>query len=249
VAAAFLIAKSPELFAFWVLVGAILLVAWVVKFIWKWIIGIFFPTMKARSYFVFIVMVLVLAGAVYQFALVPKLISWHVSENEAKYDYPVDEFLPKARTVTLRAFTVDAPITKVYPWIKQVATGGVLNFDVNFLDLIRNKPAQLVLQDLPTFSIGDRFLIGNVVQSKDNQSLTLELNRDRFPWSKFDKIYVGYYLHKDGSNKTRIIIKIKADYNGFLAWFSSKYLLELGDFWVSRYHIHTVKSIIEGAAV
>ena len=249
VAAAFLIAKSPELFAFWVLIGAILLVAWVVKFVWKWIIGIFLPTIMARSYFLFVLVVVILALAAYQFILVPKFNHWDVSEAEINKDYPVDKFMPEARTVAFRAFTVEAPIDDVYPWIKQLATGGVLNMNVNMLDFIRNKPARLVLKDLPAFDIGDRFLIGEIVQSKNNQSLTLELNRNRFPWSKFKKIYVGYYLHKDGGEKTRVIVKIKADYDGILAWFSSKYLLELGDFWVSRYHFYSIKNVLESSVV
>ena len=49
VAGAFLIADSPELFAVWVLFGAILIAAWIIKFVWKWIVGIFFPTVTARA--------------------------------------------------------------------------------------------------------------------------------------------------------------------------------------------------------
>jgi hypothetical protein len=249
VAAALLIAKNPELFAFWVLIGGILVVAWVIKFVWKWIFGIFFPTLMARSYFIFVLVVLILALAAYQLILVPRFNHWGVSEDEVKNDYPVDKFLPEARTVAFRAFTIEASVDKVYPWIKQLATEGILNLNINIFDFIRNKPARLVIKDLPTFNIGDRFLIGEIVQSKNNQSLTLQLNRNRFPWSKFKNIYVGYYLHRDDRSKTRVIIKIKADYDSFIAWFSSKYLIELGDFWVSRYYFNTIISNLEGSVV
>jgi len=248
VAGAFLLAKNPELFAFWVLFGVILLIAWVVKFIWKWIVGIFFPTVMARSYFFFVLTLLIAVLAIYQLILVPGFTNWGASDEEVTNKYPVDEFLPKARTVTLKAFTVNAPVEKIYPWIKQLATEGTLNLNVSILDFVQNKPARLILKDLPSINIGDRFLIGEIVQSEENYSLTIELNRHRFPWSKFRKIYAGYYLSSD-NNSTRVVIKIKADYDGLIAWFSSKYLIELGDFWVSRYHINTIKIIIEGSKV
>jgi len=247
VAGAFLLANSPELFAFWVLFGFVLVVAWIVKFIWKWIIGIFFPTVMARSYFFFVLSLIIIALTVYQLVVVPRIASWGVSDNEAETSYPIDEFLPNARTVTIKAFTIDAPVEKVYPWIKQLAAEGVLNFNVSILDIIQNKPAKIFLKDLPSINIGDRFLIGEIVQSEENRGMTIELNRQRFPWSKFNRIYAGYYLFREDSNNTRVVIKIKADYAGFLAWFSSKYLIELGDFWVSRYHLNTIKLIVENS--
>lgn len=245
VAGAFLIAKSPELFAFWALIGALSVIAYIIKFFWKWIIGIFFPTVSRRAYFFLVVIVIALGLAFYQVAIVPGFNSWGVKKDEVNDKYAVDKFLPQAKMVAYRAITIDAPTAKVYPWIKQLATEGVLNFDVNILDLIKNQPAKFVLKDIPTVQIGDRYLIGDVVQSQENKSLTIELNRQRFPWSKFKHIYAGYYISSEGSHKTRVVMKIKADYDGFLAWFSAKYLIELGDYWVSRYQLDSVKILIE----
>jgi len=249
VGAAFLIAKSPELFAFWALIGAISIAAWVVKFVWKWIVGIFLPTVTARGYFFFIVIILGLGLGFYQVVIVPLFNSWGATTEELKDEYPIDQFLPESKTVAFRAITINAPIEEVYPWIRQLATEGVLSFDINILDFIKNQPAKFVLQDIPTVNIGDRYLIGEIVQSKENNSLTIELNRQRFPWSKFNKIYAGYYLHSEGHDKTRIVMKIKADYDGFLAWFSAKYLIELGDFWVSSYQLTSIKTIAEKEAI
>jgi hypothetical protein len=248
VAAAFLIAKSPELFAFWVLVGAVLILAWIVKFIWKWIVGIFLPTVSARGYFIFIVIVLCLGLGFYQIAVVPVFNSWGATTDELKEEYPIDEFIKNGNTVAYRAITVDAPVDEVYPLVNKLATSGVLNFDVNLLDLLKNNPARMFLQDVPTVSIGDRYLIGEVVQVQPNKGITLELNRQRFPWNKFNKIYAGYYLQPVNKNQTRIVMKIKADYSGFLAWFSAKYLIELGDYWVSSYQLTSIKHIAENKA-
>ena len=241
VAAAFLIAKNPELLAFWVLLGAILVLAWVIKFVWKWIIGIFFPTVMARSYFLFVLIVLAIGLGIYQLTIVPEFNSWGATEKEMKDKYPIDDFLPNARTVAYRAITVAAPPADVYPWIKQLATEGVMTFNVNLIDLVRNKPAKFMLKDIPRVSVGDHYFIGEIVQSRENQGLTLQLNRNRFPWSKFENIYVGYYLRPEGKNETRVVMKIKADYSGFIAWFSAKYLIELGDFWVSRYQLTMIE--------
>ena len=254
VAAAFLVARSPELLVFWVLIGAILIFAWLVKFFWKWIVGIFFPTVMLRSYVLFILAVIVLSALVYQITIVPKLNQWGVTENELEEQYPVDKFLTSSKTVAYRAITVDAPVSQVYPLIEQLATKGLLNFNINIINFLKNKPTMSILKDtkyfnsLPNIDVGDRFLVGEIVQAKKNNSLTLELDRQRFPWNKFDKIYAGYYLHKQGKNQTRVVMKIKADYEGFFAWFSAKYLIELGDYWVSRYQLNTVKMLAEGSA-
>ena len=249
VAAVFLIAKSPELFAFWALFGFILIVAFVIKFIWKWIVGIFFPTVSARSYFFFILTIMIIGLAAYQYMLVPQYSREGANDREISRHYPVDKFLPKAETVTIRAFTVKAPVHKVYPWIKQLATEGVLNFNFSVLDIIRNRPAEFILKDIPSINIGDRFLIGKVVQNEPNKGLTIELNRSRFPWNKFKGIYTGYYVFPKKGGETRVVIKTKADYHNFWAWFSAKYLIEFCDYWVSQYHLNTIKIILEKSKV
>ena len=245
VAGAFLIAGSPQIFAFWGLLGLIILIGWFYKMLWKWFIGIFFPTIQLRFYIIF--MFLLTAAAVFAFeaVIVPGLNTWGATKDELKEEYPIDEFLPNANTITIRALTIEAQPKVVYPWVKQMATEGVLNFKVNLLDLIRNQPAKLVLQDLPEFNVGDRFLVGDIIQSKDNQGLTIELYRQNFPWNKFDRIYAGYYIHKGEDHTTRVVIKIKAEYSGGIAWFSAKYLIEIVDFLVSRYQLYTLKSLAE----
>jgi len=248
VAAAFLIARNPQLFAFWALFGLVILVGWFFKMFWKWFVGIFFPTIQLRAYIIFVFLLLAAAVFAFETVIVPGLNRWGATKDELNEEYPIDKLLPKARTVAVRAMTIEAPPKIVYPWVRQLATEGMLNFNVNLVDLIRNKPAQMVLQDLPQINVGDRFLVGNIVQAKNNQSLTLELFRQSFPWNKFVSIYAGFYLEKGEHNSTRVIYKIKADYSGFMAWFSAKYLIEVVDFAVTRYQLYTVKSLAENAA-
>ncbi|OQX92444.1 MAG: hypothetical protein B6D58_02980 [candidate division Zixibacteria bacterium 4484_95] len=251
VAAAFLIAKSPELFLFWVLIGAVLILSWLVKFIWKWIVGIFFPTIMIRSFALFIMLAIILFALVYQAIIVPGLNHWGTTKNELEKQYPIDKFLPQSKTVAYRAVTIDAPVNRVYPLIEQLATEGLLNFNVNIFDLLKNEPAMFIFKKTESFNglsninVGDRFLVGEIVQAERNRSLTLKLDQRRFPWNKFNNIYAGYYLDKQGKNKTRVVMKIKADYEGYFAWFSAKYLIELGDYWVSRYQLNTVKMMAE----
>jgi hypothetical protein len=244
VAGAFLIAKSPQLFAFWGLFGLIILVGWFFKMFWKWFVGIFFPTIQLRAYIIFVLLLLAAAVVIFEYSFVPSWNKWGVTKDEYEQEYPVDKLLPKARTVCIRAITVDAPVKEVYPLVQKLATEGILNFNVNLIDLIRNKPAKMVIGELPTINVGDRYLIGNIVQAKNNQSLTLELLRQSFPWNKFKSIYAGYYLEKGDHNSTRVVYKIKADYEGFMAWFSAKYLIEVVDFLVCRYQLYTLQSQI-----
>lgn len=242
VAGAFLIAKSPQLFAFWALLGLVILVGWIFKMFWKWFVGIFFPTIQLRAYIITILLLLGAAVLFFEYSFVPGWSKWGVTKDELGEKYAVDEFLPQAKTVCIRAITIDAPIKEVYPLVQKLATEGILNFNVNLLDLIRNKPAKMAIGELPTINVGDRYLIGNIVQAKENKSLTLELFRGSFPWNKFKNIYAGYYLEKGDHNSTRVIYKIKADYDGFIAWFSAKYLIEVVDFLVCRYQLYTLQA-------
>jgi hypothetical protein len=242
VAGAFLIAKSPQLFAFWGLLGLVILIGWIFKMFWKWFVGIFFPTIELRAYIIVVLILLVAAILVFEYSFVPGWNKWGVTKDEFTEEYPVDEFLPQAKTVCIRGISIDAPVKDVYPLVQKLATEGILNFNVNLLDLIRNKPAKMVIGELPTINVGDRYLIGNIVQAKDNKSLTLELFKENFPWNKFKNIYAGYYLEKGDHNSTRVIYKIKADYDGTIAWFSAKYLIEVVDFLVCRYQLYTLKA-------
>jgi hypothetical protein len=247
VAGAFLIAKSPQLFAFWGLLGLVILVGWIFKMFWKWFVGIFFPTIEIRAYIIVVVLLLIAAVLVFEYSFVPSWNKWGVTKEEYTEKYPVDEFLPQAKTVCIRGISIDAPIKEVYPLVQKLATEGILNFNVNLLDLIRNKPAKMVIGELPTINVGDRYLIGNIVQAKENKSLTLELFKGNFPWNKFKNIYAGYYLEKGDHNSTRVIYKIKADYEGTIAWFSAKYLIEVVDFLVCRYQLYTLKAQLVAA--
>lgn len=242
VAGAFLIAKSPQLFAFWALLGFVILVGWIFKMFWKWFIGIFFPTIELRAYIIVVFLLLIGAVLFFEYSFVPGWNKWGATKDELERKYAVDEFLPQAKTVCIRAITIDAPVKEVYPLVQKLATEGILNFNVNLLDLIRNKPAKMVIGELPTINVGDRYLIGNVVDAKENKNLTLELFRGSFPWNKFKNIYAGYYLEKGDHNSTRVIYKIKADYDGTIAWFSAKYLIEVVDFLVCRYQLYTLKA-------
>ncbi|NLI16816.1 MAG: hypothetical protein GX409_11080 [candidate division Zixibacteria bacterium] len=242
VAGAFLIAKSPQLFAFWALLGTAILVGWFFKMFWKWFVGIFFPTIELRAYIIGVLILLIGALLFFEYSIVPKWNRWGATKDELEEKYAVDDFLPQAKTICIRAITIDAPVKEVYPLVQKLTTEGILNFNVNLLDLIRNKPAKIAIGELPTINVGDRYLIGNIVQVKENKSLTMELFRGSFPWNKFKSIYAGYYLEKGNHNSTRVIYKIKADYDGAIAWFSAKYLIEVVDFLVCRYQLYALRA-------
>lgn len=247
IAIAFLIAGNPQLFAFWALFGFIILLGWFFKLVWKWIVGIFFPTVQPRAYIIFVLIFLAVALAVFESLVIPGWNTWNADKEDIEREYPVDKLVPGAKTTVIRVINIDAPPKIVYPFVQKLATEGILSFKVNLFDLIRNHPAKMMIQDLPEVEVGDRFLAGDVVQAKDNQGITIELYKQRFPYNKFNKICAGYYLHKAKGNSTKLLVKIRADYTGFVPWFSAKYLVEVADFFVTRYQLNRVKILAEQA--
>ncbi len=247
VAFAFLIAGNPQLFAFWALFGFILLLGWFFKVLWKWFVGIFFPSVQPRVYILFILIIVAVFLLLFESFIIPKWNTWNAEKEDIEREYPIDKIMPQAKTTVIRAIRIDAHPKKVYPFVQKLATEGILSFKVNLLDLIRNHPATMIIQDLPEIEVGDRFLAGDVVQAKDNQGITIELYRQSFPFNRFNRICAGYYLGKGDKNSTLLLLKIKADYSGFIPWFSAKYLIEVADYFVSRYQLNRVKVLAEKA--
>jgi len=247
VAFAFLIAGNPPLFAFWALFGLIMLLGWFFKIVWKWFIGIFFPSIQPRVYILFVLLLMAVFLFLFESFVIPGWNVWNVEKENVEREFPIDKMMPQAKTTVIRGIEIDAPPKVVYPFVQKLATEGILSFKVNLIDLIRNHPAKMIIQDLPEIEVGDRFLAGDVVQAKDNQGITIELYRQRFPFSSFNRICAGYYLRKGEKNSTLLLLKIKADYSGFVPWFSAKYLIEIADFFVSRYQLNRIKILAEQA--
>jgi hypothetical protein len=84
VAGAFLIAKSPQLFAFWALLGTAILVGWFFKMFWKWFVGIFFPTIELRAYIIGVLILLIGALLFFEYSIVPKWNRWGATKDELK---------------------------------------------------------------------------------------------------------------------------------------------------------------------
>ncbi|HXQ27624.1 MAG TPA: hypothetical protein VN848_00015 [Gemmatimonadales bacterium] len=58
---------------------------------------------------------------IYAVALRPRLVSWGATDDEVREPYPGAEIIPGARrSTTTMAVTIDAPASRVWPWLVQM---------------------------------------------------------------------------------------------------------------------------------
>ena len=62
----------------------------------------------------------------------PRVLNWHVEDDEATRGMPGDAILPDANLQTTRAITINAPPSDIWPWLMQMGPrprGGAYTYD------------------------------------------------------------------------------------------------------------------------
>lgn len=141
-------------------------------------------------------------------ALLPgkHLHTWGATPDEVARRYRSDEVLPDPDVRFVRAITIDAPASAVWPWVAQIGRGaGYYSYDV--LDNGRRPSADHVL-DIPPARVGDRNTdIGEVVVAEPEHDYVVLAKGARFLGSE-TVFLLGYTLQPVGNEQTRVIAVI-----------------------------------------
>lgn len=242
VAVALLLTGKIVYLTFWTIIGAGLILFWLGHMLYH-ICCLFDPDFKPIRIVIF--MLLLVAGGLTLFKTVvePRWNSWGSTREEIEARYEVDRYCDGAELRTVRTVEVNAPREYIFKWARQLPEMG--SYGSGFFGFDDEKYEKL-LENLPDLKEGDEFLIGKITDFKDGKSITFDIGSDpKFPKMGINCMYGGYYFRDIGDDKTRIIMVMRADYDGIMGWFYSQVIVEIGDFFISTRQIDSLKDAAE----
>jgi proline iminopeptidase len=100
---------------------------------------------------------LALAGG-YAFAVRPRLLRWGATDEEVRRPFPGADFIPGATRSATMAATIDAPPSRLWPWLAQMGVdrGGWYSWDR--LDNFGRRSADAIHPEWQQIATGDRFI-------------------------------------------------------------------------------------------
>jgi hypothetical protein len=92
----------------------------------------------------------------YVFAVRPRLLRWGATDEEVRRPFPGADFVPDAARSATMAVTIDAPPSRVWPWLVQMGVdrGGWYSWDR--LDNFGRRSDERIHPEWQTIAIGDR---------------------------------------------------------------------------------------------
>ena len=204
----------------------------------------------------------VLAG--YVILVRPRILRWGASDEEAAELLPGDEVVERPRYQTTHAVTIQAPPSKVWPWVVQLGQGrgGLYSYDwLENLFGLGFRSADRILPELQTLAVGDQVWLApresamplwyQVLDLQPPQMLVLGSHDDweealeqGLPWPTW-----AFVLRDLGAGRTRLVVRMRSDFKptvvGLLA---NKYVLEPVHFAMERKILLGIKQRAERAA-
>ena len=96
-------------------------------------------------------------GSVYALLVRPRLLRWGASDDELESPFPGADLVPGGVRTATMAVTIDAPPSRVWPWLVQMGTdrGGWYSWDL--LDNFGRRSADRIHPEWQEIDLGDRF--------------------------------------------------------------------------------------------
>lgn len=206
-------------------------------------------------------------AAIAGYALVvrPWHLRWGTREEEAQLSLPGDELVPHPMYETTRAMTIYAPASRVWQWLVQIGVGrgGFYTYDVleNMAGLGIHSADQ-VRSEWQTLQAGDTIQISPVTPLKveivePNRALVLHIvmspftaevvDRDAPATSAFMDWTWTFVLDEIAPQTTRLIVRVRADYQPDALWLLVLTLLEPIHFVMECGMLQGIKRRAEGS--
>jgi proline iminopeptidase len=101
-------------------------------------------------------LVAVAVAGVYAVVLRPRLVRWGASDDEVRQTYPGAEIIPGATRSATMAVTIDAPPSRVWPWLVQMGYGRGGWYSWDHLDNWGQSSAKSLRPEWQQIAVGDR---------------------------------------------------------------------------------------------
>lgn len=184
----------------------------------------------------------VAAGAAAAFARYRRWhLRWGATDEEAGRPMAGDELVATPQFAPTRAITIDAPPEGVWPWLVQLGYGRAGWYSYDCLDnLGHGRSAGEILPDLQDVHVGDVIPMGPV-RNDDTVWTIGQIDAPRtMVWSKLAATWT-WQLEELPGERTRLVTRIRVHYRPRPAVLSELVLLELGDFWMMRKELRSIK--------
>ena len=99
---------------------------------------------------------LAVAGAVYTLGVRRRLLRWGASNDEVRQPYPGVKLIPDGQRSATMAVTINAPPSKVWPWLVQMGCDRAGWYSWDRLDNGGMRSAERIHPEWQTISVGDR---------------------------------------------------------------------------------------------
>jgi hypothetical protein len=186
------------------------------------------------------------AGAAVAFARYRRWhLRWGATDEEAGRPMAGDELVARPQFAPTRAITIDAVPEDVWPWLVQLGYGRAGWYSYDFLDNLGHGPsAHEIRSELQDLHVGDVIPMGPV-QNDETVWTVEQLDAPKtMVWSKPAATW-AWQLEELPEGRTRLVSRIRAHYRARLTVVSELVLLELGDFWMMRKELRSIKERAE----
>jgi hypothetical protein len=174
-----------------------------------------------RAILLAVVSALIASGVVYFAFVRPKVRGWGLDPGESELPLPGDDLIADPSHVETRGISIDAPVSKVWPWLVQMGFGRAGWYSYEMLD--NRSSAEGVLPQFQTLAVGDimpthpggGFLVKVVEPEKalvlytDTELLRSQAERTEKESYPEVKASWGFYLQPEGGT-TRLIERFRA---------------------------------------
>jgi hypothetical protein len=200
-------------------------------------------------------------SAFYLLAFRPWHLKWGASEEETARALPSDDMVSQPKMHATHAITIHAPAKEVWAWLVQIGQGRGGFYSYTWIENLMGSGihnAERILPEYQNLKVGDvvpftKNGLGMPVAQVDPYK-TLVLHGDTRHGDELEMGYMNFswafHLEEVDANTTRLIERMRGDWQPSLPLMADKYLLyELGTFIMEQKMLRGIKERAEKAAL
>lgn len=163
----------------------------------------------------------------YLFLIRPLHLRWGATKKEVSSLYPGDTIVQTAHFNAVRGITIDAPPSKVWPWILQIGSGRAGWYSIDWIDNGGVKSTDKIIPEFQEIAKG-QFIPFTPDQKHGMWVKDFEENRYILWVDKENKATWLWYLDDKGK-QTRLITKLRTQYKWNSLWVIYFLIYDVGD--------------------
>jgi len=146
---------------------------------------------------------------------------------------PGDGIVANPNFVATRGVTVNSPPSGIWPWLLQIGATRAGFYGYDWLDNAGVPSADRIIPDLQRIGVGD-FIPMTPDQKNGMWVKSFETNRHILWWDKKSKATWLWLLTPLDANRTRLITRLRTQYDWSLPWVIYYLLYDFGDIVMMR---------------